>query len=99
MKLGSIAPSLLLGVSVAASGAQAATLGRYNPFGEKLYKEVAQSKSGNLVISPLSVALALGMAYGGAEGETAEELRSVVGFSADVPHASLEIRSLLGELR
>jgi serpin B len=42
-----------------------------NAFALKLFKEInAQQPNDNLFISPLSVAMALGMAYNGADGET-----------------------------
>jgi serpin B len=42
-----------------------------NAFALKVFKEInAQSQGGNLFISPLSIAMALGMTYNGAGGET-----------------------------
>ena len=37
-----------------------------NQFGFKLFKEISQEKNENIFISPLSVAMALGMTYNGA---------------------------------
>lgn len=49
-------------------------------FATKLYRELGKTKQGNLVLSPTSVRLALGIAYAGARGETAQQMRSVLGF-------------------
>ena len=48
-----------------------------------LYRRVAAGVSGNLVISPVSVAAALGMTLQGAHGETAEQLRHVLHADSD----------------
>jgi serpin B len=47
-----------------------------NRFGLKLFREVntQDTTDGNLFISPLSVAMALGMTYNGADGETREAM-------------------------
>jgi serpin B len=48
-----------------------------NAFGCDLYRRLAE-QPGNLVISPASLAIALTMAWRGAEGETAAEMRRVL---------------------
>ncbi|UCC80267.1 MAG: serpin family protein [Candidatus Zixiibacteriota bacterium] len=46
-----------------------------NSFGLKLFEEVIKEKEGkNVMISPLSVSMALSMVYNGAEGETREAM-------------------------
>jgi len=46
-----------------------------NAFGFKLFKEVIkEDKDKNVFVSPLSVAMALGMAYNGADGTTREKM-------------------------
>jgi serine protease inhibitor len=68
-----------------------------NVFGFDLYQRL-RSKPGNLVISPASLTTALTMAWGGAKGETAEQMRRVlhlVGSPGEVMIASGELaRSL-----
>lgn len=50
-----------------------------NSFGLKLFREVVQQRSGeNVFISPLSVAMALGMALNGASGETYEAMQNTL---------------------
>ena len=50
-----------------------------NTFGFKLFKEVVkEEKDENVFISPLSVAMAFGMAYNGADGTTREKMASAL---------------------
>jgi serine protease inhibitor len=50
-------------------------------FGLKLFREVARTESNkNVFISPLSVAMALGMTFNGAAGETEEAMRNTLEF-------------------
>jgi len=55
---------------------------RGNDFAFRLFRAVAARSSGdsNLFISPLSVGMALGMAYNGAAGTTQAAMQSVLGF-------------------
>ena len=60
-----------------------------NQFGIDLIRKmtVSQSEEKNLMVSPLSVSLALGMVYNGADGETKtqmEEMLHKTGLSASV---------------
>jgi len=48
-----------------------------NRFGDALYA-ASRGDTGNLFMSPLSVRIALAMTYGGAKGETAEEMAKVL---------------------
>ena len=51
-----------------------------NGFGFRLFQEVVdRSTSGNVVVSPLSVSLALGMTYNGAAGETEAAMAETLG--------------------
>lgn len=47
-------------------------------FAVDLYKQLAQSSTGNLVVSPCSIYAALAMIHAGAKGETARELGQVL---------------------
>jgi serine protease inhibitor len=50
-----------------------------NQFGLKLFKEIIQEeKDKNVFISPLSVSMALGMTYNGANGETQEAMQKTL---------------------
>lgn len=62
----------------------------FNAFATDLYREVAD-KPGNVVLSPASVAIALGMVHAGAEGETADEIAGAlhVGRPVNDLHAAI----------
>ena len=57
-----------------------------NAFGLDLYRELA-ARDGNLMVSPTSIATALGMARAGARGDTATELDEVLYEAASKAHA------------
>jgi serine protease inhibitor len=53
-----------------------------NEFGLKLFKEIVrEEKDKNVFISPLSVSMALGMTYNGANGETREAMQKTLGLN------------------
>lgn len=56
-------------------------------FAVDLFKEVAKTEKGNVILSPYSVSSALGMAYAGARGDTAEQMRKTLHF--DLPDERL----------
>ena len=57
------------------TGAETRLIEIDNSFGLKLFREIdAQDPDKNLFVSPLSVAMALGMTYNGADGETREAM-------------------------
>jgi len=73
-----------------------------NRFAFKLFRQIAESVSADssLFVSPLSVAMALGMTYNGAAGATAQEMAAALeleGFTLDELDASY--RSLIDLLR
>ncbi len=49
-----------------------------NKFGLKLFREIVQQNRGNIFISPLSISMALGMTYNGADGETEKAMRNTL---------------------
>ena len=55
-----------------------------NAFAFDLYKEIAKEEKGNIFFSPLSISMALALAYEGAAGETREEMRKVLHFDNDI---------------
>jgi len=62
-----------------------------NEFAIELFKKVAETEKGNIVLSPYSIRTALAMAYAGARGETKEEMKKVLRFTLpdDRLHAAL----------
>ena len=50
-----------------------------NSFGFKLFKEIVKSETdNNIFISPLSISMALGMTYNGADGTTQQEMQTTL---------------------
>lgn len=64
--------------------------GANNAFGADLWQRL-RSSPGNLVVSPASLSIALGMTWGGARGETAAQMKRVLHFNLDdaPTHAAL----------
>lgn len=76
---------------------------RSNAFGLELLAEVvADDDRANVVLSPLSASMALGMTLNGAEGTTFEAMRSTLGFAdmtqAEINEAYSSLVTLLTEL-
>lgn len=69
-----------------------------NEFALKLFNEVASTEAAeNYMVSPLSVSLALGMTYNGADGTTATEFGNVLGYT-DVAAANSFNQKLITSL-
>jgi len=54
-----------------------------NQFAFDLYSELDKNEDGNMFYSPYSISAALAMTYEGAEGQTADEIKSVFHFPED----------------
>ncbi len=72
-----------------------------NKFGLKLFREIVEEeKDSNVFISPLSVSMALGMTYNGANGETQEAMQEVLELSGlTLQEVNESYRSLIQLLR
>src|SRR5262245_1097137 len=73
------------------------------PFGFKLYAEILKQSDGNNVFtSPLSVSLALAMAFNGAEGQTKEAIAGALHLPAisldEINHAYSRLILLLSNI-
>lgn len=72
---------------------------RFDAFGFSLVQNLETSGKRNLLISPASIELALGMAYAGASGETADAMSRVLGIDRSSREAALnqlaDLRSIL----
>ena len=68
-----------------------------NEFAFDLYAKLKDQK-GNLFFSPFSISTALAMTYGGARGETAEEMAKTLHFTVDEVHLHPIFTSLNKEL-
>lgn len=75
-----------------ADGDYQAFIAQINKFGLDLGQHVSggEYKAANLIYSPLSATVALGMTYAGAKGQTASEMKTVLGdtFAAGVFHTA-----------
>jgi serpin B len=73
-----------------------------NTFGLKLFREMTEKKRGNVFISPLSTAMALAIAYNGADGATQEAIRRTLQLDdlslEDVNRSCSSLGELLPEL-
>src|SRR5680860_1736068 len=54
-----------------------------NQFAFDFYSELDKNEDGNMFYSPYSISAALAMTYEGAEGQTADEIKSVFHFPED----------------
>jgi serpin B len=52
-----------------------------NEFAFDLYKKLAETEKGNIIVSPYSIRTALAMTYAGARGQTADEMKKVLHFT------------------
>jgi serine protease inhibitor len=62
---------------------------RWNTFGFNLLQKLETREQRNLLISPASIELALGMAYAGASGETAQAMSRTLGIDSSSREAAL----------
>ncbi len=72
-----------------------------NKFGLKLFREiVSQEGNKNVFVSPLSVAMALGMTYNGANGATQEAMQNTLGLQGmSLEDVNRSYRSIIDSLR
>ena len=68
-----------------------------NEFGLRLFREITSTEGNtNVFISPLSVSMALGMTYNGADGKTREEMADLLGLSGmTITEANQAYQSLI----
>jgi serpin B len=65
-----------------------------NQFALNIYGQFAEKNDGNIFFSPLSLTMALGMSYAGAEGETKEQIAGVFNFPIDDKNLHKELGSI-----
>jgi serine protease inhibitor len=74
------------------SASDVATLAQgSNAFGFDLYQRLRR-EPGNLIISPVSITIALTMTWGGARGETAAQMRTVLHLEGTVNEVMAGLR-------
>ncbi len=74
-----------------------------NQFGIEIFRRIAEAKTdSNLFISPLSISFALGMAYDGAAGATADSMGQVLGYGTltreEINQTYLSLMTFLSDL-
>ena len=83
------------------SGAEGTLIAADNAFAFDVFKGInAQQGEGNVFVSPLSVAMALGMTYNGASGTTREAMQATLGLQdMTEDEVNRSYRSLIDLLR
>jgi serpin B len=81
------------GMSIAASAAHKSVADGSTGMAINLYRELGKN-TGNLFFSPLSISSALAMAYAGARGDTAEQMKATLHFTLEEPALNSAFRSL-----
>jgi serpin B len=72
---------------------------RTNDFNGALYQQVVAGKTGNVVVSPISVQIAVSMAYMGSNGETEAEMKKSLKYSSyDKNSVSDSFKGVIKEL-
>ena len=66
-----------------------------NEFSFSIFKEISKNDKGNVFLSPFSISIALSMAYYGADGTTADEMKKVLHFNESQKETHSEIKNLL----
>jgi serine protease inhibitor len=79
-----------LKISAAGAADMSKSADRFNTFGFSLVQSLETSKQLNLLMSPASVEIALGMAYVGAAGETADAMSHTLGLDKSSREVALE---------
>jgi len=69
-----------------------------NAFGFDLYQRVRAHGKGNMVLSPASITTALSMAWGGAKGETAEQMKKALHLEGSPQEVMQASGALIGAL-
>ena len=82
--------SVCLKISATGTGDMSKAADPCNTFGFSLVQSLEASKQLNVLISPASVEIALGMAYVGATGETADAMSHTLGLDKSSRKAALE---------
>jgi serine protease inhibitor len=96
------APPRILALPRALTGAEQAAIAANTRFGLALFREVNRTtaRDSNLVLSPLSASMALGMAMNGARNTTLVDMARVLGFeTTDLSAINAGYRDLIPMLR
>lgn len=81
--------------SIANSQQTSYTATEANSFALSMYKQFAQADNDNVFFSPISISMALGMTYAGADGETKKQISEVLNF----PYNDKNFHAQMGQLQ
>jgi len=95
MKTSSLTLALMLIFSIANSQQTSYTATEANSFAVSMYKQFAQADNDNVFFSPISISMALGMTYAGADGETKKQISEVLNF----PYNDKDFHAQMGQLQ
>ena len=95
MKTSSLTLALMLIFSIANSQQTSYTATEANSFAVSMYKQFAQADNDNVFFSPISISMALGMTYAGADGETKKQISEVLNF----PYNDKNFHAQMGQLQ
>ncbi|NHB69421.1 serpin family protein [Perlabentimonas gracilis] len=95
MKTSSLTLVLMLIFSIANSQQTSYTATEANSFALSMYKQFAQADNDNVFFSPISISMALGMTYAGADGETKKQISEVLNF----PYNDKNFHAQMGQLQ
>jgi serpin B len=87
--------ALLICASVSLAQKTSNIVENNNDFAFRLFHKVSSEDTCNVFISPISISTALSMAYDGAKGRTAKEMRKTLGFTKDQRTSHKEFAELL----
>lgn len=95
MKTSSLTLALMLIFSIANSQQTSYTATEANSFAVSMYKQFALADNDNVFFSPISISMALGMTYAGADGETKKQISEVLNF----PYNDKDFHAQMGQLQ
>ncbi|MDD3566959.1 MAG: serpin family protein [Bacteroidales bacterium] len=95
MKTSSLTLALMLMFSIANSQQTSYTATEANSFALRMYKQFAQADNDNVFFSPISISMALGLTYAGADGETKRQISEVLNF----PYNDKDFHAQMGQLQ
>ncbi|MBT1707214.1 serpin family protein [Fulvivirgaceae bacterium PWU5] len=85
-------------VSCQTLSAQGLVAAANTSFSIDFYKQHSEKEPGNVFFSPVSISIALSMVYPGARNETAEEIKTVMGFLKKPEKQSAEVSYLIQDV-
>lgn len=98
-KIVSLCITILVFANILKAQSQVNIVNNNNEFAFELFGKLNLKDTTNVFISPISISTALSMAYDGAKGKTAKEMRTMLKFSKDQEESHKEFVELLNYYR